>query len=213
MGGFWSRAAGALANCKLAAAGAAWGAGRGCTLCAEKTSATVWQVWHAEQASQSPRAVAVCSVRGEARGTGACASFRVGGVLAACPLCPMWPAQSSKACSVCVCVCNGGVMPWCDPAAMASLMPPRSGSKSTRRISTKKRMVQMIRALTTLVLVKGQNPGAESMDSQSFCCLVEPHLRPRARCWGVTGCSWLGCFLAKVLKALTLQRLVSPPRA
>ena len=53
MGGFWSRAAGALANAGLNACGRALDAGNGCRSAREKAKPTGWQDWQAEQASQS----------------------------------------------------------------------------------------------------------------------------------------------------------------
>jgi hypothetical protein len=52
MGGFWSRAAGALANAGLNACGRALDAGKGCRSAREKANPTAWQVWQAEQAEQ-----------------------------------------------------------------------------------------------------------------------------------------------------------------
>ena len=53
MGGFWSRAAGALANAGLNACGLALDAGNGCRSAREKAKPMALQLWQAEQASQS----------------------------------------------------------------------------------------------------------------------------------------------------------------
>ena len=53
MGGFWSRAAVALAKEGLNACGWALDAGHGCRSAREKAKPTGWQDWQAEQASQS----------------------------------------------------------------------------------------------------------------------------------------------------------------
>jgi hypothetical protein len=53
MGGFWSRAAGALANAGLNACGWALDAGNGCRSVREKAKPMTLQVWQAEHASQA----------------------------------------------------------------------------------------------------------------------------------------------------------------
>jgi hypothetical protein len=53
MGGFWLRAAVALANAGLNARGRALDAGNGCRPAREKAKPTAWQVWQAEQAEQA----------------------------------------------------------------------------------------------------------------------------------------------------------------